>query len=549
MVNLRGALILLAAVFAIGLFSPEISDSDFWWHLKTGQFIVEHHALPVPDPFAYTTALASPAYPGEEATRHFNLTHEWLSQVLVYFVYRAGGLAGVVLLRALLLAVFCACAGLIVWRRTRNFYASLAVALATAAVARGFTLDRPYLWTFLLLALTILILDSNRHLWLLPPLFLFWANCHGGFFLGWIAIAAYSAETLLRRRPDRTLYLAGASAILLSGVNPNGFHIIQILFYYRQSFLTSRLLEWQRPGLWPPGVFSVMLTAAAGTLIWARQKVRLADWLLFAAFAAAAITAQRNIILIGFLAPILVISYLPVHRMATWAALAAASACAIFAGVSGGVFQFRAAEWQLPSGAADFLLAHHVSAPLFNTYEYGGYLMWRLWPAQRVFIDGRALSESLFQDYVRILYNHDESGGPSADQLLDRYGVQAIVMNGFEYTNGIVYLLAPALADPRQTAWKLVYSDSQSLIFMRQPPPGMTPLDSLGVLDHLEAECSLHLDHRPQYARCARALGDVFGRIHDYARARRWVGIYLAHTQTPDPEAQDAYRRLLGAGQ
>ena len=62
----------------------------------------------------------------------------------------------------------------------------------------------------------------------------------------------------------------------------------------------------------------------------------------------------------------------------------------------GNAFQLRAAEWRYPAGAADFLLAHHVAGPIFNTYEYGGYLIWRLWPEQRVFIDGRSLSESLF---------------------------------------------------------------------------------------------------------------------------------------------------------
>ena len=110
---------------------------------------------------------------------------------------------------------------------------------------------------------------------------------------------------------------------------------------------------------------------------------------------------------------------------------------------------------------------------MFNTYEYGGYLIWRLWPAERTFIDGRALSESVFQDYARILYNHDASDGlPSGEDLLNRYGVQVIVMNTFEYASGPVYLLAPALADPAQTAWKLVYNDPQALVFMRTPPPG-----------------------------------------------------------------------------
>ena len=100
---LRVATLILTAICLLGLFSQEISDTDFWWHLKTGQYIVETQRLPVPDPFAYTTSI-SPAYAGEETVRHFNLTHEWLSQVLMYAVYAIAGFPGIVLTRVLLLA-------------------------------------------------------------------------------------------------------------------------------------------------------------------------------------------------------------------------------------------------------------------------------------------------------------------------------------------------------------------------------------------------------------------------------------------------------------
>src|ERR1017187_3828647 len=93
----RPLVLALAAVLLVGWFSPEISDSDFWWHLKTGQYIVEKHSLPVPDPFAYTTATSPLAYSGEALPRHFNLTHEWLSQVAFYLAYRIAGFGGVVL--------------------------------------------------------------------------------------------------------------------------------------------------------------------------------------------------------------------------------------------------------------------------------------------------------------------------------------------------------------------------------------------------------------------------------------------------------------------
>ena len=548
----------LAAVLALGLLSPEIRDSDFWWHLRTGQYIVETRSLPVPDPFAYTTAGAPPAYAGEAAVRRFNLTHEWLAQAFLYTAWRAAGFAGVVLLRALLLAAFCGLAGWVAWRRSGILDRAWMAGLAAAAVAVPFALDRPQLFTYLFLAATVAILESRRRWWLLPPLFLIWANCHGGFFLGWIVLAAYCAEALVARArhtplaEERPLWLCSAGAVLVSGINPNGFRAIEVLLLYRASPMQTHLLEWARPALWPPPLFAVLAAAALAAMIRARRTVRVADWLLLGAFAAAAFTAERNTIFIAFFAPVFLAAYLPwkcpLPAAAGWAAGLALAAGIVWGTAAGDFFQLRAADWRYPAGAADFLAAHHVTGRMFNTYEYGGYLIWRLWPRQRVFIDGRALSDRVFDDYARILYNHDDSGGKSAPQLLDQYGVQVILMNTFEYVTGTVYLLAPALADPAQTEWRLVYRDPQALVWMRHPPAGVAPLDSLEVFGHMEDECGLHLDREPDRPRCARSLAQTFAKIHDFTRARRWLGIYLDHPHAADPEADAAYRQYVSGG-
>ena len=505
----------LAALLCLGLLSPAVRDSDFWWHLRTGQYIVETRLLPVPDPFAYTTAAAPPAYPGEDVVRHFNLTHEWLAQVLFYAAYRAAGLGGVVMLRALLLAAFCGLTGVLAWRRSGVLDRGWMAGLAAAAVALPFALDRPQMFTYLCLALTVSILESRRRLWLLPPLFLFWANCHGGFVVGWVVLAAYCAETLVarwRRMPlaeERALWIWSTAAVLASGVNPNGFHAVQVLLLYRSSEMQSFLLEWARPALWPPPLFALLLAAAAGAMVWARRTVRVSDWLLLAAFSAAALSSERNTIFIGFFAPVLLASYLPWKRalpaIAGWIAAIALAGFILWGVTASDFFEPRAADWRYPTGAAEFLASHNITGRMFNTYEYGGYLMWREWPRERVFIDGRALSDRVFDDYLRILYNHDESGGKSATQLLDQYGAQVIVMNTFEYATGEPYLLAPSLADPTQTEWKLVYRDAQALVFMRHPPAGVTPLNSMEVFSQMEDACSLHLD-RPsgRLSSCSR---------------------------------------------
>src|SRR5580700_3131087 len=346
----RPALLAICAVFLIGLFSTEIADYDFWWTLKSGQFIAQNHRLPAPDPFAFTTRLAHDAYDGESVTRQFNLTFEWLAQLKFYAVYRLAGFGGIVLFRALLLAGCCALIGAIVWRRTSGFYRALAAAFATAAVLwPDFAHDRSYLFTFLFLAATLAILEYRRWLWALPIIAIVWANCHGGFFLGWIAAAAYCAaycaEALYLRRvtqvnqhvkQDRELWMVAAASIAASAINPNGFRVIEVLGYFRHSFLQSKLLEWTPPALWPLSPFSALLFTGAAAMLWARSRVRIADWVLFAAFAGAALTAQRNSFLIGFWAPVVIASYLPFRRAVPAIAQFAAAAL-VLAGLAIGV--------------------------------------------------------------------------------------------------------------------------------------------------------------------------------------------------------------------
>jgi hypothetical protein len=248
--------------------------------------------------------------------------------------------------------------------------------------------------------------------------------------------------------------------------------------------------------------------------------------------------------LIGLLAPVLIAAYFPWKRRLPTAAACAAMLILVSAtawgAARGTFFQLRAAEWRYPAGAAAFLKAHHISAPLFNTYEYGGYLIWKDVP---VFIDGRALSETVFEDYRAIL------GAPAADParfaILAKHHVGAILINAFEYNAGTLYPLVVALAQPGNATWTLVYEDPQSLLFLREVPTGVPILDPARILDHLDAECRLHMSHDPDLSLCARTLGDFFLRTGDPQRARRSLELYLEHPYPGDSDARRAYLELL----
>src|SRR5215468_3908796 len=152
-------------VFALfAMFTGEIGDADTWIHMRTGQWMLANHRLPIPDPFAWTTYLGKPLYPAEYATRDLNLKHEWLGQVIFYLVWEAGGPAGMILFRAACVAGFCLIVGWVAWRRTSSFYPAVGAVLAASTLARSIAVDRPYVMTYLLLALTVLILERRRPL-------------------------------------------------------------------------------------------------------------------------------------------------------------------------------------------------------------------------------------------------------------------------------------------------------------------------------------------------------------------------------------------------
>jgi hypothetical protein len=136
-------------------------------------------------------------------------------------------------------------------------------------------------------------------------------------------------------------------------------------------------------------------------------------------------------------------------------------------------------------------------------------------------------------------------GDRRRDETLAKYQIGAIALNSFEYNSGVLYPLALALAQPGESEWKLVYEDPAAMVFLRDAPPGMPVLDKSRIFDHLEAECSLHVNRDPEFSLCARTLGDFFFRARDLVRARRNLALYLEHPYGDDPQARQLYLQLI----
>ena len=355
---IRPLLLALIAALLLTWFSGAVADTDIWLHLMTGRHTLETRALTVPDPFCYTSNLTSTAFPAEAKTRYFNLTHEWLAQILMYLVHGATGFAGLVLLRAVLLIAFCGMVGVMVWWRSGGFCRSIAAAVAAGSVAINFQQSRPFLITFVLLALTMAILERRRGMWVLPPVFVFWANCHGGYFMGWVMLGAYCGEAVIqrwRKRPvedERQLWMVTAACFLASALNPNGFRVIEIMLLYRSSGIQASNVEWQYPAFWEPSGYSLVLLGSLAAMLFAWRRTRPVDWILYFVFGAASLLAVRNTILMGLVGAVLLGVYLPVWKRAIPAAAEFAAAGLVLVGIalsvrSGAALQLRAAEWLL----------------------------------------------------------------------------------------------------------------------------------------------------------------------------------------------------------
>jgi hypothetical protein len=154
-------LLIICFIFVLGLFSIEIKDPDFWWHLKTGEYIVQTGSIPATDPFAYTSTPKDPISP-ESVRIKFILAQYWLSQVLFYQIYSAFGLQGIIFLRAFILTllVFLTYRG--IRREGIGFYLSLVLTVPVVLILHTFTGERPQLFSFLFSFLIIFLLEGFR---------------------------------------------------------------------------------------------------------------------------------------------------------------------------------------------------------------------------------------------------------------------------------------------------------------------------------------------------------------------------------------------------
>jgi hypothetical protein len=240
-------LLFLAAIFAMSV-RPTL-DPDMWWHLETGQVILEN-GIPRHDIFSYTVP------------DHEWITHEWLSEVIMWLGWDVAGLPGLIIL-------FAAANTLTFWliyRRCRGRPYLAAFVVLLAAIASSMVWGaRPQMFNLLFTAAYIYLIEgvrqrtlSKRALLWLPLLSMLWANLHSGYLLGIVLLGTYAVGDFLAqwRKQDETpsydiVAWLGAMTVLsflTAAINPNGPALWIYPFYTLGSqAMQSYIQEWHSP--------------------------------------------------------------------------------------------------------------------------------------------------------------------------------------------------------------------------------------------------------------------------------------------------------------
>jgi hypothetical protein len=484
---------MLLVVFALFVDQRRASDPDVWGHIRFGQILLSTGHIAAHDIYSYS------------APNHLWLHHEWLSEVMFAWLYNHLGLIGIKLLKL-------ACAGGIV-----TFLAIAAaetgapviiqalVMLSVAVLLDPMMQNRPQMFDFLFLSaiLAMLTRDHTRGrapLWLAIPMLALWANLHGGFFLGIVALAIYSvvvgAEELratgklrrARRLAAITILSALATAITFaipyaretwyalwhSVTNPMTHDAIAdwrplvgaligsrhqlapvvylgsaVLFF---TFWIATVARWPRAGFLPLDVIGLVMTAlgfmavrniGVGAIAIGPPLMRH----LAVASGAAGSAGPRQ-------------SRAEVIRPKWIFELMLGVFALLFAAITGLFSNRMIVAPPDPEGALAFMNEHDLHGNILNNFGFGQYLIWHAAPASKIFVDGRydlAYPPAVMRDYLAFIRNQ-----PGAAAVLTRYPHDYV-------------LIAPddpaVVVMERARGWTEIYRDPDCILYARKGSP------------------------------------------------------------------------------
>jgi hypothetical protein len=475
-------LIIAIVVFLFSFF--KIADLDFWWHLKTGQIIIEQKQFQYQEIYSFTCA-----------GRPY-VDHEWLFQVFQYLAFAAAGPAGVILFKCAILILIYLLITKFLIKKELNLWVVTSLILLSLAGGRTRFIERPEIFTELFLVISYLCIEGYmstknwKRLVPLIPLFLLWANIHAAVILGLVFQSIVVGGLILEKILDAQGYPVFhepepkeigilisvlIACVLITGINPNGFTVLKVPFELT-SIIESGLLnnqEWQQPPAWRLPFFYLSVLLTGFLFVSNARRLHLIHFLTASFLGYISLKYVRNIALFSIMMPLLVWPYLstiPWKKafIPLWAAIL--------------IWTFGFSPFEFGSGIASyfpdqiarFTKEKDLRGHMLNSYAFGGYLIWSLYPERKVFIDGRN------EVYLPLLKEvvHARADSRLWEALLEKYSIEYSLLNylddleeltTFDAKNNPVITYAPFSSThfPR-ARWALVYWDDDGMILVKR---------------------------------------------------------------------------------
>jgi hypothetical protein len=474
---------LFVAILVVSLFvmaTRAVLDADFWWHLRTGQWIIENRAIPHADPFSLS-------FQGKPW-----IAHEWLSEIFFYTGYRTGGLNMLALTFAgvITIAYF-----LSYWRSSGKPYLAGIVTIFGAIASAPVWGVRPQMLTLLLFSIWIFLLEryfdsgNKKIIIFLPLIMILWVNLHAGYILGLALLAIYIFLKMIEgylpstwaadktTNPNRGLLLpalAGLVACCIAVlINPNGYEMFMYPFGTLGSQAMMTLIsEWLSPNFhsreWMPLALFLIILLAGG--LFSRRRSSLTDIALAGIFGFAALRSMRNVPLFAIVAiPIIsfqldgIIHYSANRKEPTKIINFVNSSILIIvmlaglAQVSTTLLNQNKSELEVfPETSVNWIKENNPEGNIFNSYGWGGFLIWHLYPNYKVYVDGRAdlYGDTYLQDFVTIY-----QAKPGWEAKLEKAKIKiALVETDSPIANAL----------SKDSNWKIQIKNNLESLFTRQ---------------------------------------------------------------------------------
>jgi len=448
-------------LFLVKFLNPEFSDPDFYWHLKTGEYIVSHRSIPNTDPFSYTFG-----------GKHW-VAHEWLSEVILYLSALYFGFTGI---KALIASLFCATFIVLFSfskRMIQNDIRALLISLAFFAPLMPYATPRPQVFTFFLFSILLYILlefkyfGGTKKLITIPILMLVWVNLHGAYVVGFVLMAMFfflefvgywvaDRKNLIRKQDLLRLALAIAASAVTININP---HFLEAWTYplYLMSMEVSKgiIAEWRSPDFHKIffKYFLVLIIGYLLCLVYSKKKPDLTELIIPIIFIFAGMVSQRHLPLTCFVLLLSISSlykylqppagliklFMEKRTVANAASTEISNSTTSYLNliliviVAASAFYMemtgkneKSINSMLPVRAVDYIIANNISGNMLNDYGYGGYLIYRLAPNQKVFIDGRAdlYGDRFIGDFMSIY-----DGDANWKEKFNRFSIDYVICN------------------------------------------------------------------------------------------------------------------------